>query len=201
MRSSPPALLLLLAIHLIPSLAHGQDTDRIELPEGEPWVHGPSRFTFPPDVGTFTRVDASRFDEAGRNISVGYIDRGLRVLMSVYVYPNLGLPLAGHFEQVKRDVLQVHPEAKLLSEGQWTLEQGGQKFTGRRASFTFTVPMGDKQQAVVSEAYLLRRGDFFIKFRVTCPKARHEPAAERIARFLKSLKLPATPPAAPAASR
>lgn len=195
MRRPVLALLPLLVVALLAPVAFGQDAGRIELPEGEPWVHEASSFVFPPDVGTFTRVDASRFDEPGRNVSVGYVDRGLRVMASVYVYPNPGLPLAGHFEQVKRDVLDIHPQARLLSEGQWTLEQGDRKFTGRRAAFAFRLAAADKEQEVVSEAYLLRLGEFFIKFRITCPKARYEPAAERIERFLKSLKLPGSAPA------
>ena len=42
----------------------------------------------------------------------------------------------------------------------------------------------------MSEAYLLRHGDHFIKFRVTCPKEKHEAAAERVGRFIEALKLP-----------
>ena len=51
---------------------------------------------------------------------------------------------------------------------------------------------------LVSEAFLLRQGDHFIKFRVTCPEERFEAASDRIGRFLQSLKIPQ--PVASAAS-
>src|SRR4051794_18103245 len=172
----------------------------IEVPEGEPYLHPPSGFRFPADVGTFTRVSAYRYDEDGRDVSVGYSDRGLKVILTAYVYPNRGQSLLRHFEQVKHDLRQINPAAEPASEGAWELEQNGRKFTGRRAKFEFRLKVGDKEREVVSEAYLLRLGDNFVKFRVTCPKEKYEPAEERVVRFFEALKLPgaAAPPAAPA---
>ena len=165
-------------------------SEPIELTEGEPYSHEPSGFRFPPDVNTFTRTSAYRYDETGHNISVGYNDAALRCILTTYVYPDRGLALAAHFGQVKRDVREVHPDAKLVAEGEWTLKQGDKTFTGRRAAFGFTVKIRGEAHDVVSEAYLLRHGGHFIKFRVTCPKEKYEASAERAGRFLESLKLP-----------
>ena len=182
------AALFVLALTLTP--ARAADSEPIELMQDEAWRHEPSGFVFPQDVVTFIRVSAFRYDDEGRNVSVAYTDRALRILMTAYVYPNAGVPLAPHFEQVKRDVSEIHGDARLLGEGVWNLDQGGRKLTGRRATFGFRVPINGKEQAVVSEAYLLRHGEYFIKFRVTCPKEKFEVAADRVGRFLRSLKLP-----------
>src|SRR5687767_2756821 len=100
---------------LLPTAARGADP--IPLPDAEPWVHEPSGFRFPPDVGTFTRVTAFQYDDDGRNISVGYNDFALKVILTAYVYPARREVLERHFERVKRDVREAHPEAKLLAEG------------------------------------------------------------------------------------
>jgi len=192
MRPTRLALLPLFVLTLLAAPIRGADDGKIDLPEGEPWVHEPTGFKFPPDVGTFTRLGATRYDDEGRNVSVAYGDRALRVLVTSFVYPNTpGMTLAQHFEQVKREVRKVNPKAKVLAEGQWTLQQGKKKFTGRRATFTLTVgTRGGEQQEVVSELYLLLLGDQFVKFRITCPQDKFEPAADRIANFLKSLTIP-----------
>ena len=197
MRPPTAATLPLLLLALAASAARAADSEPIELPEGEPWRHEPSGFVFPADVGTFTRSGAFRYDDAGRNVSVGYNDRGLRVILTAYVYPNQDQSLLRHFEQVKRDVREVHPDARVVSEGAWKLQQGERTLNGRRATFAFRVEIGGQKHDVVSEAFLLRLGEHFVKFRVTCPKQRHEAAADRVERFLQALKIPE--PAAAAA--
>jgi hypothetical protein len=196
MRRTFPASVPLLVVALVAVRAAAADD--IELPAGEAWVHEPSGFRFPPDVGTFTRLGATRYDDDGRNVSVGYGDRALRVLMTAFVYPNTpGMSLDNHFEQVKREVRRFNPQATLVAEGQWTLEQGNRKFTGRRAAFGYAIESKGRKQSVVTEVYLLRLGGQFVKFRMTCPQDKYEPAAERLERFLKSLTLPGPRTAAP----
>ena len=190
MRLAPAATVPLALLAIAVSTLLAADSEPIELTRDVPWRHEPSGFVFPQDVVTFTRVSASRYDDEGRNVSVGYSDRALRTIVTAYVYPSGGAPLAQHFEQVKRDVREVHPDAKVLAEGAWKLEQNGRKLTGRRATFSFRASIGGREQEFVSEAYLLRLGDVFLKFRTTCPKDRYEAASDRIARFLQALRVP-----------
>ena len=195
---------------LVCATAGAQDSQSIPLEEDEPFVHGPSGFTFPAHLGTFTRASADQYDAAGRNVSVGYLDRGQKVLVSVYVYPHGGQPLKTHFERVKREVSEVHPRAKLTADEAWTLKQGadedgaegqeGKKaartYAGRKATYEFVLRRRGGEaggDTVVSEAYLLRHGDFFIKFRVTCPADNHPAASDRVERFLRRLTLPESP--------
>jgi hypothetical protein len=190
MRFRTSAAVAVVALAACAGLAAVDGAEPLDLPAGQVYVHEPSGFRFPPDVGTFTRVSGFRYDDEGQDVSVGYNDLALKVIVTAYVYPSRGESLLKHFEHVKHDVRQIHPEVEALSEGPWTLEQGGRKFTGRRAGFAFRVTVGGRQQEVVSEAYLLRVGGSFIKFRATCPKARYEAAEDRVGRFLQSLKLP-----------
>jgi hypothetical protein len=207
----PPLLHVYVAV-IAALLACGVRTraqEPIPLEADQPFVHEASGMTFPAHLGTFTRSSADRFDDNGRNISVGYVDRGQKILISVYVYPHGGKTLKEHFEKVKRDVAQVQPQARLASEGEWKLTQGQRdeeddeqeaardlvrEFTGRKATYHFTMRgRGGEDEALVSEAYLLRHGGFFLKFRVTCPADNHPAAAERVERFLKRLTLPERP--------
>jgi hypothetical protein len=185
------AVLVLLA--LLTEL-HAAEPGPIPLPDGEPYVHAPSGFRFPPDVGTFTRVTAFRYDERGDNVSVGYNDFALKVIFTVYVYPSTNEPLPAHFERVKRDVVEAHPDARLLESGNWELKQGERTFTGRRAAFAFKVMIAGRELDVVSEAFLIRVGDRHIKYRVTCPKDKREAAADRVKNLIESLTLPEKAP-------
>ena len=192
MRLPPiPSFTLLILLAVAALAARAADSEPIELTRDVPWRHESSGFVFPQDVVTFTRVSAFRYDDTGHNVSVGYNDRALRVVLTAYVYPNpQDHSLLRHFEQVKHDVQEVHPAAQVVSEGPWKLQQGDRTLTGRRATFAFRVNIGGQEHDVVSEAYLLRLGKHFVKFRVTCPKQRHEAAADRVERFLQSLKIP-----------
>jgi hypothetical protein len=198
------------ALLLACARARAQDSEPIPLEEDEPFVHGPSGFSFPAHLGTFTRASADKYDETGRNVSVGYLDRGQKVLVSVYVYPHGGQSLKTHFERVKGEVAQVHPRAKLTADEAWTLKQGsndegaegeegkkaGRTYAGRKATYEFALRRRGGEaggDTVVSEAYLLRHGEFFIKFRVTCPADNHPAASDRVERFLRRLTLPEAP--------
>ena len=148
-------------------------------------------------------------DEGEDDIYVTYLDRGQKILLSVYVYPHLGQPPKQHFDLVTREIPKVHPQAKRVTEEDWKLKQGEggadgkdaknaknapREFAGRRAMFQFVMrSREDGELAVVSEAYLLRHGDFFIKFRVTFPADNQPAASDRIERFLGRLTLPESP--------
>lgn len=167
----------------------------IPLDEDAPYVHRATGFAFPAEVSLFDRVSAQRYDDAERNVAVGYIDRGLKIILTAFVYPSQGLKLSPHFEQVKSDVREVHPDAKMASEGKWTVKRAedgdGPELTGLRATFTFSAVFAGKQRELLSDAYLLRQGGYFIKFRITYPADRRDEVAERVGRFFGTLKFPA----------
>ena len=183
---------VLLLVVALPLLAR---PGPIPLPEDEPYVHAPSGFTFPPDLNTFTRVTAFRYDDRGENVSVGYNDFALQIIFTVYVYPASKRTLDQQFEDAKKQLVEAHPDAKLLSEGPWELKQGGRTFPGRRAAYAFKTPIAGQPREVVSEAFLLQNGDRLVKYRASVPKEKHEPAADRIQKLIESLTLPDPKPA------
>ena len=193
-RATAASLLVLIAASCYaPARAQPPEATPIPLEDEEPYTHAATGFEFPAEVSLFDRVGAHRYDDAERNVAVGYIDRALKIILTAYVYPNEGAKLAPHFKQIKDDVRQVHPKARLASEGKWTLKPGGNggaEVTGLRATFTFSAEFAGKQRELLSDAYLLRHGAYFIKFRITYPADRRDEVAERVSRFFGALKLP-----------
>src|SRR5215211_9067393 len=83
---------------------HSPEAKPIPLDDDEAYVHVPTGFAFPAEVSLFDRVSAHRYDDAEHNVAVGYIDRGLKIILTAFVYPSQGLKLTPHFDQVKDDV-------------------------------------------------------------------------------------------------
>jgi hypothetical protein len=160
----------------------------------KPYLHEPTGFTFPADVGAFQRVGVYQFDERGRNVSAGYGDRALRIVMTLYIYPRQGQAAAGHFERVKADVLKVAPEAKWVEGGAWTLRQGDREYAGFRGTYRMTRRFNGADQEVLSEAYLLAHGEQFVKYRITYPSADAGAARLRVDAFLERFALPELKP-------
>ena len=52
----------------------------------ETFTHESSGFHFPPSVGSFARETVKRYDQQGRDVSVGY-NLGQSAAITVYVYP------------------------------------------------------------------------------------------------------------------
>jgi len=168
------------------SIARGAGAaEPIELPEGEPYLHPSSGLRFPADVGTFTRVSAYRYD------TPKYMHEGnwrLGVLIDDSASEEQAEKLGAVFSGALGGPMAAL--SGLVSE-QLGVERVPLEFTSNNGQHRLKV--GDKERDVVSEAYLLRLGDNFVKFRVTCPKEKYEPAEERVERFFQSLKLPAPP--------
>src|SRR4051812_8105515 len=70
------------------------------------YVHESTGFDFPFNVGAFRRAKVVAFDEAGKNVAVGYSDPSLKIILTIYVYPHYGLPAEAHFKQVKGDIVR-----------------------------------------------------------------------------------------------
>jgi hypothetical protein len=159
---------------------------------GRSFLHEPSHFKFPPAVGSFDRGPVQRFDDPGRDISVTYVDRRLKIAALTYVYPAEGGRVGEQFLSVQRDIARLRPEARLVAEGPWTLRQGKRQFQGLRATYAFAERFAGDVQDVLSEVYLLALNDQFIRFRITYPAANRDDAQKQIALFLDHLSMPKT---------
>src|SRR6478672_1232520 len=64
---------------------------------GAAFKHEPSGFTFAPTVAGFEREKATRYDERGEDVSVGYNDDQKLIAATVYVYPREKETVEAHF--------------------------------------------------------------------------------------------------------
>src|SRR5689334_2160051 len=65
------------------------------------YTNAPSRFRFPPRIGSFERDQVTEYDRQGQDVGVGYNDLGHDVAVTVFVYPIAQRApndtLSGHF--------------------------------------------------------------------------------------------------------
>jgi hypothetical protein len=178
------------------------DAEAVEVPTNaaKPYVHKYSGISFPPAIGAFQRGAATRYDEDGKDISVGYEAPEFLIGATVYVAPAY-VPLDHRFGTVKADITHVHRDAKLVSEARWErVEADGRKINGLKAVYAYNYEFAGEQRDLLSEAYLLKLGRNFVLYRITYPADRRLDAMRQVGRFLAGLDLPAPresrPPAA-----
>ena len=114
-----------------------------------------SGMAFPKSVAGYDRADPHVYAADGTDVSVGYVRTGLvaGVSATVYVYPapavaSFGSPpdvvaaararlSRGEFDRRKAELVDAHPDARLLDEGPVTLAQAGRPHDGWRATYTY----------------------------------------------------------------
>ena len=114
----------------------------------------------------------------------------LKIIMTAYVYPTLGVPMDAHFKQTKADIVRVNAKAKLTKEGGITITQGKRQYEGQHARYEYIGLIAGVEHDVVSEAYVFVHGKNFVKFRLTYPAADAKAAAIRVEFFLSALTFP-----------
>jgi hypothetical protein len=197
-----------IAVALPGSAARAQGSV-VVAPEGV-YVHV-SEMAFPPTVGAFRRARIHQYDEAGRDVSVGYEYRtaGGRIAAMVYVYPAPGLastdssgavPAAARaglmrreFEARKREILSIMPDARLVAEGDAVLRQGAASFAGRKAEFMLERVFSGKRRRLASELYIFGYvgGKWIVKYRFSHPAELD--AADLIATLMRDLRVTIPP--------
>lgn len=170
--------------------------------------HPGSGMVFPERVGEFQRVQITQFAPSEKDVGVGYNSNGVRAPISatVYVYPaprliSVGSPPSvvddartqlfhGHLEVLKREVMRAHPDARLLSEENFTLSQEGQKHNGRKVTFELAYTFGITSQDSISQICLFQTGKWLVKYRITFPKATTAEVQGAIGSLLNGIELP-----------
>jgi len=89
-----------------------------------------------------------------------------------------------HFEQQKKEILQLHPGRLLLDEKEVFFGNG----VGKSASYQHIGDMAGKIQPLISELFLYTRGDWFLKFRITTPHATYSRAKHDIRKIIRAIK-------------
>jgi hypothetical protein len=170
------------------------------------YLHPASGMAFPLAVGSFQRVNLTRYDAEGLDVSAGYnlLTAGAGIAATVYVYPSPPLVSIGspndvvasaratlcknEFEARKREIVVAHPGAKLVRESDAPLPQGGPPNPGKMAAFDYEEVFAGQQQPLHSELYVFCYigGKWTVKYRFTSPKSFD--ATDAISDFMARLR-------------
>ena len=153
-----------------------------------PYHHKISGMIFPEKVGDFRRVSITQFTQEGNDTGVSYNANNFMnsILASVFVYPapriaSFGSPsyviensrkivLRDHLKELKNTITDEHPDAKLISEKDYTLTTGGKSYKGTKVVYELKFQYGFYSIDSISHLYLFQKGKWLIKYRITFPK-------------------------------
>ena len=173
----------------------------------ETYLHEFSKFVFPKLVESFNRVKIHSFDRDGHDIGIGYNSRS-GINLTIYVYPLQQANARGgddvlenHFQDVKGVTLRAHPGAQLVSVGPIVMEQNGKSYLGRKAiltvedivrsgSFFYELGLTGIASRGISELYVFRLNQYFIKYRVTYVDSISDKAKSEVPSFMRALHWP-----------
>jgi hypothetical protein len=173
----------------------------IEIQGQGDYTHVSSGIELPPEVGDFKRVRMRSYDASTKNISAEYELKSMgfkAALITVYIYPvaMIGygdkVSLNDHFEQVKKALLDIYPDAAEIAEGTITIGQPWGPVTGSALTFDYKSKRKKEfgKKLCNSRAYLFEHGPWFIKYRITYPKKNHSKVDGKINEFMHSLTWP-----------
>ena len=164
------------------------------LSSAETYINTPSNFQFPSMVAGFERAQITKFDPQGQDVGIGFNHLAHKIAMTVYVYPiPQGMPedpIRAHFGTCKYEILKRHAGAQPISEQSVKISVGGSVRSGKRATFSYSQVFAHQHQAVLSDVYLFRNGQRFIKYRVTYPIGAQSEAKADIHNFMSQLLWP-----------
>lgn len=155
-------------------------SDRVD---GE-FTHSGARIAFPESINDFERGEVTRYDESGKDLSVGYnLVPPDPVAATVYVYPgrdvlNLGsssevvdgakkLLDRQEFEGAKDSITATTPGLTLVLEDEAFAITNPSERVGRRAIFEGKGIVDGEVTTLRTEVDLFGYGDWFVKYRFT----------------------------------
>jgi len=172
-----------------------------------PYRHPASGQRFPESVAGFWRLGfATRYDEEGRDVSVGYnlLRPEVAVVATVYVFPaprhfSLGSPervvaamketiARGAYEATRDAILRKHVGARVVSETEISEEKQGAVHRGRRAAFEYEDRFAKARREVASELhhFCFVENAWILEFRFSHPRG--QDASGAIAEFLREFE-------------
>jgi hypothetical protein len=153
-----------------------------------PLVHQSSGFSFPAQIGSFQREEATQYDRAGEDISVGYNNYTVPIVATVYVYPTNARSLATEFAARQAEVSQYHPATQLLGTSDVTVTP--KHIAALSASYSFEDIFAGTSQLLLSELLVAQSGKRFVEYRFTYPASARAAALSEIARFEREFVWP-----------
>jgi hypothetical protein len=148
------------------------------------YVHKPSGFAFPATVDIFQRVELTRYDSAGLDVSAGYnsASTGCPIRLTIYVSPAPRVSYLGAdpalvkamearwldsaYQQWKRAIADSHVRAKLIGEA----ESAQDGVPGKKAVYAVDGEQSEVSVHVAEHAWLLT---YRISFPSACEAIAH----------------------------
>jgi hypothetical protein len=174
------------------------------VPQGD-FVHAPSGMKFPQQVGEFERRAVLRKDTHGLDVSARYdlLSMAVSIIATIDAYPSPHLDAAEmpaemvvlaqdnlsqqEFEVRRREILNAHPGAVVVQEGDTTLPQHNTPFMGRMAVIEYEDVFDRQRQLLRAQLHLFSyaAGEWSISYRFTYP--RNADASQEIEHFMATL--------------
>jgi hypothetical protein len=153
-----------------------------------------SGFSFPDRLGEFERVDVHNYDRSGRDMSVGYNQRRLLIIATIYVYPKSETrprsSLDQHFDDVRANVLSEHVSARVKESKPITISLSGVPRRGYKAVFSLVEHYAGTFESLRGEVHLFEFKDYFVKYRFTYPERNRVAAEKETARLMQDIQWP-----------
>jgi hypothetical protein len=192
--------------------ARAADDDRGAAAPGKPETgkrdgHEPAslydrvREQYPPQIPPFLRAGVRKYDERGENVSVGYnrffLLATTTTAFTAYFYPLPPAPagrdrLEDHVAACRREVLDNHPGAEVVSSERVSADKKGQARRGVKVTFKFDAEFGPpgRVQPVLSELYVFRDGERAVKYRTTFAASDAKEERKFLEKFLADFPWP-----------
>jgi|GEM_PF-5283364 len=148
-------------------------------------IHTASETLFPVRLAGLQRVQTMVYNANGLDVSANYLSENPGLLITAYIYPSDGRRRE-EFASVVNAMKQVNPTLKLIEEG--ISESNGQE--GLRVVYEGISTWNNQSQPVYTYAVLYEYFGWYVKFRITHPKAELGGAIGALQAFGKAFVFP-----------
>ena len=152
--------------------------------------HTFSGIDFPKEIGKFYRTPIQNYDYLGKNVGVGYNLRSqeCNVTFTIFIYPHNNEDINKEFENVINAIKHYHKDTKIINEENVYYTQDSLKVKGLSVTCRYTQKMINQEILVISQAYIFKYNDNFIKYRITYPDYYENCAQSELKLLFENLK-------------
>jgi hypothetical protein len=158
-----------------------------------PYLHEPSGFRFPVGIKSYLRDSVHLNDREGQSVTVAYHLVQIATV-TITVYPVPAAPdntPEGQFQKWTRDFLSQTSGAKELSSGPVRLLVSEDDRDAQHAVFGYEGTHLGRRQPMRTELYLVRDGNWFVKYQAAYATADREFAEGAFKAMLNQFRWPA----------
>jgi hypothetical protein len=159
---------------------------------GDRLMHKASNIVLPSRVGLFQRLDPKPFDDAGRDVGIGY-DLDHLVRGDVYIYPvgtpGYGQDLSSEFQVQQNAIRKLNKDVQLISRENTRINQNGRAISGVHANYNLRRNLfAERNLKCGSQLYIFRDGEWFVAYRFSYPRDKSSITLQHIANFIAQWK-------------